>query len=88
MGLPPKGDWQGIVGRTIEAVICVERERTPHTQIHLLFSDGSTFEIYSGPCEYIGANRRLHRGNLPEVLSRIRPGVEVHVFAGEDVGRK
>ena len=74
-----KGDWQALVGKTIQEIVICCQGTTPKSQIHLVFSDGSTFQIYSGEGEYIAGNRRLYRGNLTEVLSHHK-GSEIVVY--------
>lgn len=86
MNAKPKGGWDEIVGRTIETVVVVARQSTPKHQVHLVFTDGSTFEIYSNPCEGLAGSNRLARGDLASVLSGLRPGPGVHVFMGAEAG--
>ena len=47
-----KNGWREVIGRTIEGVIVGESKRTPRHQVFLLFSDGTSFEIYGDavPC--------------------------------------
>jgi hypothetical protein len=46
-----------------------------------VFTDGTTFEIFSGFGELIGGSSRLYRGNLAEVLSYIHADTLVKVYA-------
>jgi hypothetical protein len=74
----PKGDWQSIVGRRIDAVAFALHDGQPPVQLHLVFDDASTFEIYGS---HLAGSSYLRRGDLLEVLSYIHPGFEAHVFA-------
>ena len=79
-------NWTALVGQTIEQVVVCQGSRTPKTQVHLVFTDGSTFEIFSGACEFIGGGSRLRRGNLAEVLSYVPEGSTVEVFTRTQEG--
>jgi len=74
-------NWEVLVGQTIEQVVVCRKVGTPKTQVHLVFTDGSTFEIFSGDGEFIGGSSRLYRGNLPEVLSYVPEGTEIRVYS-------
>lgn len=81
MGRVLKGEWEALIGRTIDQVVVSAQQRTPRSQVHLIFSDGSTFEIYSSNDEGIGGSSRIYRGNIAEVLSYTPPGVEISVYS-------
>jgi hypothetical protein len=74
-------NWSALIGQTIEHVVVCHRPSTPHSQVHLVFTDGSTFEIFSGSGELIGGSSRLYRGNLADVLSYIHADTLVKVYA-------
>jgi hypothetical protein len=74
-------NWSALIGQTIEHVVVCHRPSTPHSQVHLVFTDGTTFEIFSGSGELIGGSSRLYRGNLAEVLSYIHADTLVKVYA-------
>lgn len=78
---PPKGDWQALVGREIDSVVFALHDKPPYTQLHLLFTDGTTFEIYAQSARGFAGSRRLRKRTLPGVLSYIHPGIEARVFA-------
>jgi|CXWL01.1.fsa_nt_gi hypothetical protein len=50
-----KDGIRNIVGKTISGVVVKEADRLPRSQIYLLFSDGTYFEIYSGSGDMSGA---------------------------------
>jgi len=54
-------------------------DRSPHKVIHLVFEDGTYFEIFSVP-GHINGLKRVYRGGLMEVLHYVRShsAVEVH----------
>lgn len=84
-GLVPRGDWQGLVGQQIEAVVTTGVMLADHlmVQVHLVFDDGSTFEIYSPSGDLCGGSR-LYRGDLFEVLSYVHPGTEARVYGATE----
>lgn len=41
-----KSPIQKIIGKTIEKVVVTEATRDPREQVHLLFSDGTHFEVF------------------------------------------
>ena len=78
-----KGNWGALVGQTIEAVVVTgvdvdHHDRNPKAQVHLVFSDESTFEIFGG--YDLGGGSRRYRGNLAEVLGYLGYGWEIKVF--------
>lgn len=50
-----KDGIRDVVGKTISGVVVKEADRLPRTQIFLLFTDGTYFEIYSGSGDISGA---------------------------------
>ena len=77
----PPGDWQSLIGRKIEAV--VTRDRTdvgPPQSVYLVFSDGTTFEIFSYGGT-LGGTSKAYPGGLAELLSSPDPGDDLRVFA-------
>ncbi|HEX9728603.1 MAG TPA: hypothetical protein VGA37_08870 [Gemmatimonadales bacterium] len=85
-----KGHWQGLLGRTIEAVVVVAHETLqPRQRVFLLFADGNYFEIYSG-CGDIAGTKRLTRGNICDVLhwQRLDAEVVVHHVDYSEISRE
>ncbi len=76
-----KGDWEGIIGRTIDAVITQESTREPKGRVILHFSDGSYFEMYSSEGDVRGANN-MHPGTLDETVATFarQGGGELKVY--------
>jgi hypothetical protein len=61
-----KDGIRNIVGKTISGVVVKEADRLPRSQIYLLFSDGTYFEIYSGSGDMSGAGG-VDVGGIEEV---------------------
>lgn len=82
-----KGDWEGILGRTIDAVITQESIREPKGRVILHFSDGSYFEMYSSEGDMRGTNN-MHPGTLEETIAtfaRYGDGkLEVFRYGGQE----
>jgi hypothetical protein len=57
-----------IIGKEISAVIVVESNRSPTTQMFLVFSDNTYFEIWGNT--FTGAGG-IDRGGTPEVIRQI-----------------
>ncbi|WP_460758025.1 hypothetical protein [Lysobacter fragariae] len=57
-----------IVGKQISAVVVAANDRDPRTQLFLVFSDGTYFEIWGNTFTGAGA---LDRGGTPEVLQYV-----------------
>ncbi len=75
-----KGGWQHLIGKRIEAVVTVPpREPGSLAQVHLVLEGGATFEIFSS-FGAIGGTKRLHPGDLPEVLRWSRTNPKTKVF--------
>ena len=76
-----KGDWEGIIGRTIDAVITQESARQPKGRVILHFSDGSYFEMYSSEGDVRGTNN-MHPGTLDETIATFarQGGGELKVY--------
>jgi hypothetical protein len=55
-----------IIGKTIDAVVVKESQRTPQFQVFLVFSDNTHFEFYCNT-EEIGFNKRVYEGGLEKV---------------------
>ena len=78
----PRGDWQGLIGRAIEAVVITnDAAHDGFQQVHLVFTDGSTFEIYATGGMRGGS--RLYRGNLAEVLGCECEKTEIVVYSAQ-----
>jgi hypothetical protein len=76
----PKGDWKSIVGRQVTAdIVCQSNRVQLRTRVHLVFSDGSTFEIYANGGTLSGSSH-LYRRTLPEVVNFEEEGAELWVF--------
>ncbi len=75
-----KGDWQSLVGQQIVAVVnSAPDARRAFAQVHLVFSDGCSFEIFSTTGD-LGGSSRLYRGDLAEVLGYMTEHRHVQVF--------
>ena len=66
-----KGDWQSMVGRTINAVVVCSSEAPPECQVYLVFADGSNFEIYSHGIGIIAGGNRVYSGDVAQLLRRM-----------------
>ena len=78
-----KGDWQSLVGQQIVAVVnSAPDARRAFAQVHLVFSDGCSFEIFSTTGD-LGGSSRLYRGDLEEVLSHMTDHRHVEAFEAE-----
>ena len=40
------GTWESILGRTIKAVVTADNPREPQSQVFIVFTDGSSLEIF------------------------------------------
>jgi len=76
-----KGDWEGILGRTIDAVITQESSTQPKARVILHFSDGAYFEMYSSEGDVRGTNN-MHPGTLDETIATFarQGGGELKVY--------
>jgi hypothetical protein len=74
-----KGAWETLPGRRIQAVVLSGHvNRSPGKCVHLVFDDGSYFEIYSC-CADLAGSSRLYAGNLFDVVHYVREHDEVMV---------
>lgn len=46
MGSLWKDAFQHVVGKRIQGVVVAERDSAPHTQVFLIFEDGTYYELY------------------------------------------
>ena len=79
-----KGGWQELIGHTITDVVVCRSERTPRLKVHLVFSDDSTFELYSLGCEGFEGLGRLYSGDLEEVLRYVHEPSEIAIYSKPD----
>ena len=58
-----------LVGKTIAGVV-VSRGRYPRVEFHLVFTDQTTYELYSE--SNIEGTTQLHRGSVDSLVARAR----------------
>ena len=55
------GTWESILGRTIKAVVTAENLSEPQSQVFIVFTDGSSFEIFG---QNLRVANKLDRGGI------------------------
>lgn len=60
-------DMASIVGRRIKGVVVKERRREPHSQVFLIFDDGTYYEFYSS--SMINGTSDVSEGGVEQVRS-------------------
>lgn len=64
-----------VVGKTIRAVLVKERTRTPQSQVFLVFTDGTYFELYATEGNIYGTSE-VRRGSTDDIRAYM-PGGKV-----------
>jgi len=76
---PPRGDWQSLVGREIEAVIVTGHGGAEvRTQAFLVLDGNEHFEIYA--FGWLKGSSKIYPGGLFELLSRHGLGPNLRVY--------
>lgn len=57
-----KSQIQGIIGKKISGVVVAENPRPPHSQVFLVFDDGTHYEFYG----QVNSASGLDRGGMEE----------------------
>ncbi|MBE7465576.1 MAG: hypothetical protein HS116_19030 [Planctomycetes bacterium] len=63
-----------ILGKTVSGVVVKENGRPPHTQVFLMFRDGTHYELYG---EYFTGAGGVDRGTAEEIKSKGQPGGKI-----------
>ena len=70
-----------LLGKTIAAIVLMRGSRAPHNQWHLVFTDGSTYELYSNSDIEGGSSLGSHTVSALEKRG-LRNRRDIAVFPG------
>ena len=80
-----KSQLAGIVGKTLAGVIAKSSSRAPRSQIFLMFTDGTYYEIYAE--NGMSTAGGIDRGGRETVLRYMSDGTEVVLEAWSEAPR-
>lgn len=75
-----KEEIKDIVGKTIKGVVVRESDKAPQSQVFLVFTDGTYYELYTSGSFTISGASGCYSGDMQDVLDYIPDKGERFVY--------